>query len=105
MRSIARVASDEADVDLAAPFARDTSACNSPRRISRISAARYKICPRKYALWFDQLANAARAATTASRKSFLEARQKLASAVPFRSRAGRTRPFSPRTNLPAIKSL
>src|SRR5205085_8625353 len=103
-RSIASVVSDD-DVDLELLFERAISFCNSPWRISSISAARYKICPRRYALCFDQFGNAFRAARTASRKSFFEARQKLArSALPL-PRAGKTRPFSPRTNLPPMKSL
>src|SRR2546430_14482496 len=60
-RSIASVVSDD-DVDLELLFERAISFCNSPRRISSISAARYKICPRRYALCFDQFACAFRAA-------------------------------------------
>src|ERR671924_361684 len=106
---MASVVSDDA-VDLAAAaflpeaafralLVREISVCNSPRRISSISAARYKIWPRRWGLCFDQFGNAVRAAKTASRKSFRDARAKLATIFPFMPRAGRTRPCSLRTNL------
>jgi hypothetical protein len=69
---------------------------NWARRPSIISATRYSTCPRLYAVIAAHFGNASRAARTASRRSFLDARATLAPSASYE------RPDSERGNEPPM---
>ena len=103
MRSIAAFVSRNASISSSFVPARKRST-NCARRASIISARRYSTRPRFIGAAVAQLAKAARAATTASRKSLRDARAMLAlSSVPAPTTS--LRPDSERTNSPLTYNL
>src|SRR6187397_2160329 len=87
------------------PSAAPTSATNWSRRPSMSSATRYSTWPRFMAVLSAQPGNALRAARTASRRSFREARLAFASVVPSAADTTYERPDSERGNAPPTYSL
>ena len=103
-RSIARSTSSR-DRPARTPSAAATSTTNWSRRPSISSATRYRIWPRFTAVRAAHGSNAFRAARTASRRSFLEARTALARGVPSAAETTYDRPDSERGNSPPTYSL
>src|SRR3954471_16668956 len=81
-----------------------TYSANCPRRPSSISAIRYRICPRLYAVAPDHLPTAPRAATTASRTSLREACATCTTS-PDGAVTGYVRPDSDRGHAPPMNHL
>src|SRR5690606_26412095 len=100
-RSMAAATSWSASVRLT-PSASRTSSTNWRRRPSTISAIRYRIWPRLYAVAPDQPAMAARAALAASRTSLREAQAALARNSPLAEETGYDRPDSLRGKDPPM---
>ena len=87
------------------PSPATTSSTNWLRRPSSSSATRYRTWPRLYAVASAQPGKALRAATTASRASFLDAWAALARNWPDGAVTGYERPDSERGKLPPMYSL